>query len=173
MLIYLRKIMSKYRLFGWLALPLVLIACTAPAPVGPTATAVPAPTAAEQPTLPAATPTLAATVAPRATPTLDQLSDDELLKASQDVLDTYAKAYNTNDPELLRSVVDQTNLPFRRLVQGRFDTFQQSINAGQSNTQFKAVSVKRRDLGFIQVHLTRFGCVGLVVPMGQWAFSAF
>lgn len=123
-------------------------------------TAAPAPTEAA-----AATTALAAeaTTAPAAeATTAPAASGDEAIKEGiQQTLDVYAKAYNDNDPDLLKQAADQTNLPFRRFIQTRFDTYQQSIFAGQGQFAFTVKSVKQRDLGFVeaQVEQERSGYV--------------
>jgi hypothetical protein len=137
---------------------MLVVACAAPQPPAPPATALPPTIAAAPTSVPiAATAAPVVTVAPKATATLDQLSDDDIRAGIQGALDTYTKAYNTNDPELLKQAVDQTNLPFRRLVQGRFETFQQSISAGQITFGFQVNSIQRRDLGFIQAQIISDG----------------
>lgn len=75
----------------------------------------------------------------------------------QDSLDTYSKAYNENDADLLKTVVDQENVPFRRLVQTRFDTYQELIRAGTGTFNYKVDSITKRDLGFIQAHILSSG----------------
>jgi len=167
------------RALTFLCFTLLVAACAAPQPPAPTATALPPATVAPAPTVaPAeAAPTPAATVpaTPNATVTLDTLSDDQIRAGIQETLDTYAKAYNDNDPELLKQAVDQTNLPFRRLVQGRFETYQQSIGAGQGSFGYSVNSVLRRDLGFIQAQIASDG--GSVLDWlfrrvnGRWVLS--
>src|SRR5512133_3947249 len=44
------------------------------------------------------------------------LPDEEILSGVQEAVDTYSRAYNTNDLELLQSVTDPENLAFKRLV---------------------------------------------------------
>jgi len=114
-----------------------------------------APTAAPKPTEADAAPTQAPepTVNPQApAATLD---DATIQAAIQTTLDDYAQAYNKNDVELLKSTVDQNNAPFRRLVEERFNTYQESIFGGQIGWQFTLKGIEHRDLGFVQAHVDR------------------
>jgi hypothetical protein len=128
----------------------LLAACTttppqaaAPTAAAPAATSAPAPTAASGP---------AATAAPAAT---SAPSEADIKAGIQKALDLYAKAWNENKPDLLQQSIDQSNAPFRRLVRGRFDNFQESIFAGKINFSYKVGSVKPRDQGFVQVQVLR------------------
>src|SRR5688500_9889705 len=71
-------------------------------------------------------------------------SDDEIKAGIQHSLDRYAQAYNENDPELLTQVVDQENLPFRRIVKSRFDEFQTSSDAGQIRFKYNLLGIEKR-----------------------------
>jgi hypothetical protein len=121
----------------------------------------PTPTAPPAPTQPVTAPTVAAPTAPPATnaaPTAENRSDEKATKAGiQQAVDRYAQAYSDNDPDLLTQAVDQTNAPFRRLVRGRFDNFQQSLLARQVQFDFRVLSVRQRDLGFVEARIERAG----------------
>jgi hypothetical protein len=129
----------------------VLLASCAGIPQATTPTTAPAPTSASAQTVPTSEP---ATTAPTASadpaPTAGSTaSDEEILASIQQSLDFYTDAYNKNKPELLKQATDQTNAPFRRFIQTRFDTFQESIRAGQVS-EIKAVKILRKlDLGFV------------------------
>jgi hypothetical protein len=113
----------------------------APAPTAtPAATAAPAPTEAPAPTVPAGTP-----------------DDAAITAAIQETLDTYAQAYNQNDVQMLQSAVDQSNAPIRRLIEERFNTYQESIFGGTINWKFTVQDIERRDLGFILARADRQG----------------
>jgi hypothetical protein len=84
------------------------------------------------------------------------LSDEEIQSGIQDVVDNYALAYNTNDLELLQSITDPENLPFKRLVSNRFNDLQESIWASNLNMQYTVQSIKRMPLGFVQAHLISY-----------------
>lgn len=68
-------------------------------------------------------------------------------------LDTYARAYNDNDPALLAEAVDQTNPPFRRIVKSRFNAYQNSSYAGQGNFEYEVLSVQTMPNDFVLAHL--------------------
>ncbi|GIV90881.1 MAG: hypothetical protein KatS3mg055_3399 [Chloroflexus sp.] len=130
------------RIGRWLILLLVILtACT------PQTVQTPASTVAE----PTAAPTAVVTsVPPTVTPTADTLTPEAVAAGIQQVLDDYVEAYNTNNVELLRSVVDQTNAPFRRLVEERFNTFQESSFSGSRFSRMRVLEVKPREHGFWQ-----------------------
>jgi hypothetical protein len=158
-----------YACIAALCLFFPLAACTQARVPAATPTTVPAMTAVAEPTRAAtAAPTAAseataadATAAPTAAsaPAGDQASDEQIKAGIQHTLDIYSKAYNDNDGELLQQAVDQRNLPFRRLVQGRFETFQESINAGRGTFNYRVGEITRRDLGFIQAQVWSGGSV--------------
>ena len=148
----------------------LLAACGGPAAVAPTAAA---PTAvAEQPTTAPTTdsakPTTAPTTdstKPTATPAANAAPDEAAVKDGiQKTLDLYSQAYNENKPELLQQAADQTNLPFRRFIQTRFDNFVEAGLVGQVTRNYKVKSVKARDQGFWQAQVTSNGYVA------DWTF---
>jgi hypothetical protein len=102
-------------------LGLLLVGCAAPQAAAPQ---VAAPTGVS--TAPTSAPAQPAPTAPAdAVPTAAAAaSDADILASIQQSLDLYAQAYNENKPELLKQAADQTNAPFRRFIQTRFDTFQ-------------------------------------------------
>lgn len=71
----------------------------------------------------------------------------------QATLDDLARAYNTGDAELLRTTVDQSNVPLRRLVQERFDAYQRASVGGGSAFAYRVTGVEPRDLGFVLAHI--------------------
>lgn len=86
------------------------------------------------------------------------IPDNEIIAGIQQSLDDYIRAYNTNDQELLVSMVDPGNLPFKRLVTSRFTEYQASIYAGNYTfDNFTIASIQRMPLGFVQVHLVTNG----------------
>jgi len=85
------------------------------------------------------------------------ISDSDILAGIQDTLNTYAKAYNRNDVELLKSVTDEENLPFKRLVTSRFSDYQKSIYAGSYSFNYEVQSIQRMPLGFVQAHILSDG----------------
>jgi hypothetical protein len=82
------------------------------------------------------------------------IPDDEIIAGIQQALDDYIRAYNTGDQELLVSMIDPGNLPFKRLVTSRFSEYQSSIYAGNYTfDDFTIASIQRMPLGFVQAHL--------------------
>ncbi len=82
----------------------------------------------------------------------------DLQRSIQQTIDLYARAYNENKLDLLKQAVDQTNLPFRRLVQTRFEDFQKSFLQGKYRFSFTVIDVQPREHGFMLAHiLTREG----------------
>jgi ABC-type phosphate transport system substrate-binding protein len=107
---------------------------------------------ASQPSSAATAPTAGPTEAPATTPApaAPGATDAEaVLAAIQATVDDYARAYGENDIELLRTTVDQTNAPIRRLVEERFETYQASVLSGGA-PELTVTDVKQRDLGFVQ-----------------------
>jgi len=97
-------------------------------------------------------------IQPASTPTPQaiQLSPSDISKIKEGIQPTlalYAQAYNQNDPDLLTKAVDQTNLPFRRFVRTRFDTYQKSFLGGQLKFSYAVQDVKLRDFGFVQARI--------------------
>lgn len=132
------------RRISWLILvAFVLAACTTPTSQSPTATVAPPPTAAPATNTPAPAPS-------EPTPVTGALTPEAVASGIQKALDSYVEAYNTNNVELLRSVVDQTNAPFRRLVEERFNTFQESSFSGSRFRSMRVLAVNQREHGFWQ-----------------------
>lgn len=140
------------QLFASLLIGTALLSACAGAPAAQLPTSAPAPTTAAEPAATSAPAATAPTAAPAAT---SAPSDDEIKAGIQQTLDVYAKAFNDNDAKLLQQTVDQANAPFRRLVQGTFDRYQQSFRAGQIHWSFKANTVTPRDLGFMMAQIER------------------
>jgi len=84
-------------------------------------------------------------------------SDDEIRAGIQHSLDLYAQAYNENKPELLTQVVDQENKPFRRIVNSRFDEYQNSSDAGQIQHGFNLLDIEKREFGYVIAHFEMDG----------------
>lgn len=88
------------------------------------------------------------------TPTVVPTSSEAAIQAGiQQTLDRFAKAYNENNLDLLRQTVDQTNLPFRRLVEERFKEEQRGFQMGSIVHRYHVQSIRQRDHGFIQAHI--------------------
>jgi hypothetical protein len=151
------------------AIGLILTGCAAPQAESPTApTSAPAPSQPAAPITVAPTPTSAAPVATSA-PT-----KQEIQAGIQRALDLYAQAYNENKPELLAQAADQTNPPFRRFIQTRFDTFQQSIGAGQQRSLKATGVLKQLDYGFVVAQIESGGLVAdwtFRQVSGRWVMS--
>jgi hypothetical protein len=81
----------------------------------------------------------------------------DIQRGLQAAVDRYARAYNENRLDLLKQAVDQTNLPFRRLVQTRFEDFQKSFLQGQVRFDFTVTDVQPREHGFVQATLRTSG----------------
>jgi hypothetical protein len=99
-------------------------------------------------------PTAAAPATPAVIPTPSRA---DIKRGIQSAVDRYARAYNENKPDLLKQAVDQTNLPFRRLVQTRFDDFQKSFLSGRIRFDFTVTEVQPREQGFLQAKLLANG----------------
>jgi len=115
---------------------------------------------APKPASPQPTAALAATVAPQPSAATGQPAApnvDAARVAIQATIDDYARAYATGDGELLRSTVDQSNAPFRRLVQERFEMTQASALSSADSFTMKVVALEPRELGFVQAHVERDG----------------
>lgn len=132
-----------------------------------------------QASLPTSQPTVVATVAPTnvATSSATEAPSDEssIMAGIQATLDDYARAYNRNDLALLETTVDQSNLPFRRLVEERFNTYQESMFGGGGGWNFTVTEIEERDLGFILAHIEgsgtqRYGWLFREVD-GKWLLS--
>lgn len=82
-------------------------------------------------------------------------SEDAIRAGIQQTLDRYAEAYNTNDPDLLKQTTDQTNAPFRRYVDTRFENFQESIFAGQVDFGYRVREITQLDHGFVRAQVER------------------
>ncbi len=91
--------------------------------------------------------------APTAEPTTGSTAVDPLQMAIQTTVDDYVRAYATNDPDLLRTTVDQRNAPIRRLVQERFEIYQASVLSDGDYPPLTVTAVTPRELGFVQVQL--------------------
>jgi hypothetical protein len=108
-----------------------------------------------------------ATITPTVNPEtlLDSFSEQEIRLGIQEALDDYARAYNRNDPALLETAVDQENLPFRRMVTTWFDSYQQSVSAGQAHFEYQVQQVARMGQGFVLAHISAFGSLA-----ADWTF---
>ncbi|MFV9504753.1 MAG: hypothetical protein AB4911_09330 [Oscillochloridaceae bacterium umkhey_bin13] len=98
-----------------------------------------------------------------------------LEQAIQATLDAYVRAYSENDPDLLRTTVDQTNAPIRRLVQERFENYQGSALRRSGFPQLRVSAITPRELGFVQVQVDSIGGVRYDWLMrevdGRWVIS--
>lgn len=150
----------RLRIIGLLlALAFALQGCgllgggNAPAPTTPTPVAQnPAPTEESIEPSPTAAADLEAdpTNAPSAPA---ELTEESVKEGIQAALDLYAEAYSKNKPELLKEAADQTNAPFRRYIQTRFEQSLQAGYVGTGGYSFTVASVEERDLGFWQAQV--------------------
>jgi hypothetical protein len=143
---------------AFLMFALALSACSAVQPVSPTTDTSAASSSAVASTAPVAEAT--ATSAPSSTTSSSasaaSTTDLEQIKASiQETLDLYAEAYNENDRELLAQVADQTNRPFKRFIETRFDTYQESIFGGQGGIAYRVKEVTPREQDFVEATVQR------------------
>jgi len=132
------------RLFASLIIGAALLAACAGASQAQVPTSASAPTSAAAPTPPPQTAAPASTSAP---------TENNIKAGIQQTLDTYAKAYNDNNPELLKQAADQTNAPFRRYIQTRFDIFQKSFLAGQIPYGYQIAKITPLTLGFVRAQV--------------------
>jgi hypothetical protein len=66
--------------------------------------------------------------------------DTDIQIGIQDAVNRYAQAYNQRDAELLKQVVDQSNPPFRRFMQTRFERASQgNLSEEQRSYQVRAI----------------------------------
>lgn len=149
---------SSRRSFGcWLALGLAQLACaTLTTPGDPASTIMPVTvvvTVTPVIKVLVATPAPTLSLSPIPPTTSAELTDAEIEAGIQDAVDVYAQAYNANDPDLLARVVDQENLPFRRIVRSRFDSYQESYLAGQIEFGYTVHGIERRDFGLVLAYL--------------------
>ncbi len=101
-------------------------------------------------------------------------SEADIKEGIQRALDLYAQAYNEQSVALLKQAVDQSNPPFRRFMQTRFDGAQAS---GQTNAQrsytVRAI-LKQRPYGFVLAQIESDDEVSDVTFRqldGQWVLS--
>jgi hypothetical protein len=80
---------------------------------------------------------------------VQQFGEEEIRAGIQAALDLYAEAYSQNLPELLQQAVDQENKPFRRIVENRFDEFQNSYVGGQIQFQYDLLDIEQREFGYV------------------------
>lgn len=113
------------------------------------------PVATPATTMPATTESSQATESPQTTsqPTSNGSAEDAVTEGIQKALDSYAEAYNKMDPEMLKQAVDQTNAPFRRLIQERLQTYSESFMAGQLKFGYEVKETKPREHGFVQARV--------------------
>jgi hypothetical protein len=135
---------------------LAVAACVSSTP--PTPPPTPTPVTIEQTPEVVVTVDAAITTTPAPTLTAEgTLTPIEIKRGIQQAVDLYARAYNENKLDLLKQAVDQTNLPFRRLVQTRFEDFQKSFLQGQYDFDFTVADVQPREHSFVLAHLTTSG----------------
>lgn len=125
----------------------LLVGCTPSLP-----TAGEAPTAA--PSGPSSAEPTAIVLAPDQTAEAPAANDSAAIERGiQATLDAYVRAYSENDPELLRTTVDQTNAPIRRLVQERFENYQSSALGRSGYPSLRVTAITPRELGFVQAQI--------------------
>jgi hypothetical protein len=143
----------------------VLLAACAGAPQAEAPTSAPAPTAAAAPTAASAAPTSAPAATAAEPAATSAPTDDDIKAGIQQALDLYTQAYNEKKPDLLLQAADQTNAPFRRFIQTRFETFQASIRAGQQRSPMKVAKILGKlDFGFVVAQIESDGLVA------DWTF---
>ncbi len=133
----------------------VVAACTA-APSTPDATPVPVVVVQTREVIVTVEVLVTARPTPTAAPTKAP-SPTDIKRGIQASLDLYARAYNENKLDLLKQTVDQTNAPFRRLVQSRFEDFQKSFLSGKFRFGYTVDDVQPREYGFVQARITADG----------------
>jgi hypothetical protein len=142
---------------------LALSACSAVQPISPTTdtSAADASVVASAPVAEATTTSEAqSTTSPSASASAaaggTSETDPEQIKAGiQKTLDLYAEAYNENNRELLSQVTDQTNRAFKRFIETRFDTYQESIFGGQGGFGYTVREFEPREHGFVEATVQR------------------
>lgn len=85
------------------------------------------------------------------------IDEQAVMAGIQATLDRYSQAYNENDPTLLAQTIDQSNAPFRRLVQGKFQATQESVFGGGGGYDYRVTRIKPRQYGFIEAHIELWG----------------
>jgi hypothetical protein len=101
-------------------------------------------------------------------------SEADVKEGIQRAVDLYAQAYNEHNVELLKQAVDQTNPPFRRFMQTRFDGAQASGQTnGQRSYTVRAI-LKQRPYSFVLAQIESDGEVSDVTFRqldGRWVLS--
>ncbi len=119
----------------------------------------------------ASSPVAPATIAPPAA-MLPTMRARENTAGIQRAVDLYARAYNEHDDRLLKQVVDQSNAPFRRFMQTRFDG-SRPTDARRSYT-VRAI-LQQRPYGFVLARIESDGLISDVTFRqsndGQWIMS--
>lgn len=136
--------------FHYAAVPVLvaLTLLTACAPAGPAAPAAPTASAlTSAPSPAAATPAPAATVP---VPTTAAATEAQIKVGIQETLDRYAQAWGDNDLALLDETIDPQSGAFRRLVKGRFETFQESALRGQYVFSFTVDAITPLEYDFVR-----------------------
>jgi hypothetical protein len=114
---------------------------------------------------------LPATIEPLAA-TLPTMRVGESTAGIQRTVDLYARAYNEHDDGLLKQVVDQSNAPFRRFMQTRFD--QSSPTDARRSYTVRAI-LQQRPYGFVLARIESDGQISDVtfrqINDGQWVMS--
>jgi hypothetical protein len=101
-------------------------------------------------------------------------SEADVKKGIQRAIDIYAQAYNENSSELLRQAVDQTNPPFRRFMQTRFDGTQPASQTGRQRSYTVRAILKQRPYGFVLAQIESEGTLSDVTFRqldGRWVLS--
>lgn len=150
--------MKRFACYASFLLLLIIVsalaACTSSTTPAPTA----APIVIEQTRTVIVTVEVRVTATPAPTATATQApSRADIKRGIQAAVDLYTRAYNDNKPDLLKQVVDQTNAPFRRLVQTRFEDFQKSFLSGNVRFKYTVADVQPREQGFMQARISTAG----------------
>jgi hypothetical protein len=85
------------------------------------------------------------------------------MKGVQQTLDQLILATYGNHPELLDTIVDPDNKPFKRLVRNRFEYYRAAWQADESPMSLKVRSLEARPNGYIQAMIT----------INQWAEASW
>jgi len=99
-------------------------------------------------------------------PTAVAASDAQIEASIQETLDIYAQAWEDNDLALLEQTIDPQSGAFRRLVKGRFESFQESALSGTYQFSFTVDAITPLDYDFVRATVNSGGQV-----LG-WTFRA-
>jgi hypothetical protein len=90
---------------------------------------------------------------PSPLPTVDVLTDEDIINGIQITLNDYSQAYADNDIELLSTTLDLENKPFSRFIKTRFASDQDSYNGNGIHQTYKVEYITQRDYNLVQAHI--------------------